>query len=308
MEQLYNEVRQLAVDSFRNNQDIKVIEKKIDVIGNISSTLNETITASNGALLSNDKLDKIESDSASALYETKKSSEITFDILTNTTQFKDDVAELKTLASDVCDETSKYTTEIRDVLDTNAEAINTQMSNIAERIADIDTTLKAQNELEIISELEQTHENLREEYNSIVESKDNKNERIDNELDTLEGVIAEFSNTVKAHIDIMKDNESSIEMFTQSIFDLEDKIKAYEPEIKVDTDEDINELFGQSDLSLSELIASNNDYGTTIEFEDDINTEEDLTDDEGHPISEPSDSEYEQEEESQGFFQKWFKG
>ena len=308
MEQLYNEVRQLAVDSFRNNQDIKVIEKKIDVIGNISSTLNETITASNGALLSNDKLDKIESDSASALYETKKSSEITFDILTNTTQFKDDVAELKTLASDVCDETSKYTTEIRDVLDTNAEAINTQMSNIAERIADIDTALKAQNELEIISELEQTHENLREEYNSIVESKDNKNERIDNELDTLEGVIAEFSNTVKAHIDIMKDNESSIEMFTQSIFDLEDKIKAYEPEIKVDTDEDISELFGQSDLSLSELIASNNDYDTTIEFEDDINTEEDLTDDEGHPISEPSDSEYEQEEESQGFFQKWFKG
>ena len=308
MEQLYNEVRQLAVDSFRNNQDIKVIEKKIDVIGNISSTLNETITASNGALLSNDKLDKIESDSASALYETKKSSEITFDILTNTTQFKDDVAELKTLASDVCDETSKYTTEIRDVLDTNAEAINTQMSNIAERIADIDTTLKAQNELEIISELEQTHENLREEYNSIVESKDNKNERIDNELDTLEGVIAEFSNTVKAHIDIMKDNESSIEMFTQSIFDLEDKIKAYEPEIKVDTDEDISELFGQSDLSLSELIASNNDYGTTIEFDDDTNTEEDLTDDEGHPISEPSNSEYEQEEESQGFFQKWFKG
>lgn len=308
MEQLYNEVRQLAVDSFRNNQDIKVIEKKIDVIGNISSTLNETITASNGALLSNDKLDKIESDSASALYETKKSSEITFDILTNTTQFKDDVAELKTLASDVCDETSKYTTEIRDVLDTNAEAINTQMSNIAERIADIDTALKAQNELEIISELEQTHENLREEYNSIVESKDNKNERIDNELDTLEGVIAEFSNTVKAHIDIMKDNESSIEMFTQSIFDLEDKIKAYEPEIKVDTDEDISELFGQSDLSLSELIASNNDYDTTIEFEDDINTEEDLTDDEGHPISEPSDSEYEQEGESQGFFQKWFKG
>ena len=299
MEQLYNEVRQLAVDSFRNNQDIKVIEKKIDVIGNISSTLNETITASNGALLSNDKLDKIESDSASALYETKKSSEITFDILTNTTQFKDDVAELKTLASDVCDETSKYTTEIRDVLDTNAEAINTQMSNIAERIADIDTALKAQNELEIISELEQTHENLREEYNSIVESKDNKNERIDNELDTLEGVIAEFSNTVKAHI---------IEMFTQSIFDLEDKIKAYEPEIKVDTDEDISELFGQSDLSLSELIASNNDYDTTIEFEDDINTEEDLTDDEGHPISEPSDSEYEQEGESQGFFQKWFKG
>lgn len=308
MEQLYNEVRQLAVDSFRNNQDIKVIEKKIDVIGNISSTLNETITASNGALLSNDKLDKIESDSASALYETKKSSEITFDILTNTTKFKDDVAELKTLASDVCDETSKYTAEICDVLDTNAEAIDTQMSNIAERIADIDTALKAQNELEMISEIEQTHENLREEYNSIVESKDNKNERIDNELDTLEGVITEFSNAVKAHIDIMKDNESSIEMFTQSIFDLEDKIKAYEPEINVDTDEDISELFGQSDLSLSELIASNNDYDTTIEFEDDLDTEEDLTGDEGHPISEPGDSEYEQEEESQGFFQKWFKG
>lgn len=266
MENLYNQTRELTVSALSNVKANRVIQKKIDAIGNMTAKMHETLTNTNKALDNKHVLSEIEGKTQLMLNSLDSHSASTDKLIKDITEYNTDLKELETETKQVSENIKEHKGEVLDEITNHSEIIQTQMSNIQDRIEAVHSALDARNEIEEISQINTATAELRETIESISVSNSANDEKITNELDTLELVLGELTDVVADYSQTLSVMSDATEKFTHATDSLDEKMATFEPEIRIDTTEDVEDLFGYSDKSLNELINTQDDL--EVEFVD----------------------------------------
>lgn len=266
MENLYNQTRELTVSALSNVKANRVIQKKIDAIGNMTAKMHETLTNTNKALDNKQVLSEIEGKTQLMLNSLDSHSASTDKLIKDITEYNTDLKELETETKQVSENIKEHKGEVLDEITNHSEIIQTQMSNIQDRIEDVHSALDARNEIEEISQINTATAELRETIESISVSNSANDEKITNELETLELVLGELTDVVADYSQTLSVMSDATEKFAHATDSLDEKVATFEPEIRIDTTEDVEDLFGYSDKSLNELI--NADGELEVEFVD----------------------------------------
>ena len=265
-ENLYNQTRELTVSALSNVKANRVIQKKIDAIGNMTAKMHETLTNTNKALDNKQVLSEIEGKTQLMLNSLDSHSASTDKLIKDITEYNTDLKELETETKQVSENIKEHKGEVLDEITNHSEIIQTQMSNIQDRIEAVHSALDARNEIEEISQINTATAELRETIESISVSNSANDEKITNELDTLELVLGELTDVVADYSQTLSVMSDATEKFTHATDSLDEKVATFEPEIRIDTTEDVEDLFGYSDKSLNELINTQDDL--EVEFVD----------------------------------------
>lgn len=265
-ENLYNQTRELTVSALSNVKANRVIQKKIDAIGNMTAKMHETLTNTNKALDNKQVLSEIEGKTQLMLNSLDSHSASTDKLIKDITEYNTDLKELETETKQVSENIKEHKGEVLDEITNHSEIIQTQMSNIQDRIEAVHSALDARNEIEEISQTNTATAELRETIESISVSNSANDEKITNELDTLELVLGELTDVVADYSQTLSVMSDATEKFTHATDSLDEKVATFEPEIRIDTTEDVEDLFGYSDKSLNELINTQDDL--EVEFVD----------------------------------------
>lgn len=266
MENLYNQTRELTVSALSNVKANRVIQKKIDAIGNMIAKMHETLTNTNKALDNKQVLSEIEGKTQLMLNSLDSHSASTDKLIKDITEYNTDLKELETETKQVSENIKEHKGEVLDEITNHSEIIQTQMSNIQDRIEAVHSALDARNEIEEISQINTATAELRETIESISVSNSTNDEKITNELDTLELVLGELTDVVADYSQTLSVMSDATEKFAHATDSLDEKVATFEPEIRIDTTEDVEDLFGYSDKSLNELINTQDDL--EVEFVD----------------------------------------
>lgn len=266
MGNLYNQTRELTVSALSNVKANRVIQKKIDAIGNMTAKMHETLTNTNKALDNKQVLGEIEGKTQLMLNSLDSHSASTDKLIKDITEYNTDLKELETETKQVSENIKEHKGEVLDEITNHSEIIQTQMSNIQDRIEAVHSALDARNEIEEISQINTATAELRETIESISVSNSANDEKITNELDTLELVLGELTDVVADYSQTLSVMSDATEKFTHATDSLDEKVATFEPEIRIDTTEDVEDLFGYSDKSLNELINTQDDL--EVEFVD----------------------------------------
>ena len=266
MENLYNQTRELTVSALSNVKANRVIQKKIDAIGNMTAKMHETLTNTNKALDNKQVLSEIEGKIQLMLNSLDSHSASTDKLIKDITEYNTDLKELETETKQVSENIKEHKGEVLDEITNHSEIIQTQMSNIQDRIEAVHSALDARNEIEEISQINTATAELRETIESISVSNSTNDEKITNELDTLELVLGELTDVVADYSQTLSVMSDATEKFAHATDSLDEKVATFEPEIRIDTTEDVEDLFGYSDKSLNELINTQDDL--EVEFVD----------------------------------------
>lgn len=266
MENLYNQTRELTVSALSNVKANRVIQKKIDAIGNMTAKMHETLTNTNKALDNKQVLSEIEGKTQLMLNSLDSHSASTDKLIKDITEYNTDLKELETETKQVSENIKEHKGEVLDEITNHSEIIQTQMSNIQDRIEAVHSALDARNEIEEISQTNTATAELRETIESISVSNSANDEKITNELDTLELVLGELTDVVADYSQTLSVMSDATEKFAHATDSLDEKVATFEPEIRIDTTEDVEDLFGYSDKSLNELINTQDDL--EVEFVD----------------------------------------
>lgn len=266
MENLYNQTRELTVSALSNVKANRVIQKKIDAIGNMTAKMHETLTNTNKALDNKQVLSEIEGKTQLMLNSLDSHSASTDKLIKDITEYNTDLKELETETKQVSENIKEHKGEVLDEITNHSEIIQTQMSNIQDRIEAVHSALDARNEIEEISQINTATAELRETIESISVSNSTNDEKITNELDTLELVLGELTDVVADYSQTLSVMSDATEKFAHATDSLDEKVATFEPEIRIDTTEDVEDLFGYSDKSLNELINTQDDL--EVEFVD----------------------------------------
>lgn len=265
-ENLYNQTRELTVSALSNVKANRVIQKKIDAIGNMTAKMHETLTNTNKALDNKQVLSEIEGKTQLMLNSLDSHSASTDKLIKDITEYNTDLKELETETKQVSENIKEHKGEVLDEITNHSEIIQTQMSNIQDRIEAVHSALDARNEIEEISQINTATAELRETIESISVSNSANDEKITNELDTLELVLGELTDVVADYSQTLSVMSDATEKFAHATDSLDEKVATFEPEIRIDTTEDVEDLFGYSDKSLNELINTQDDL--EVEFVD----------------------------------------
>lgn len=265
-ENLYNQTRELTVSALSNVKANRVIQKKIDAIGNMTAKMHETLTNTNKALDNKQVLSEIEGKTQLMLNSLDSHSASTEKLIKDITEYNTDLKELETETKQVSENIKEHKGEVLDEITNHSEIIQTQMSNIQDRIEAVHSALDARNEIEEISQINTATAELRETIESISVSNSANDEKITNELDTLELVLGELTDVVADYSQTLTVMSDATEKFAHATDSLDEKVATFEPEIRIDTTEDVEDLFGYSDKSLNELINTQDDLD--VEFVD----------------------------------------
>lgn len=266
MENLYNQTRELTVSALSNVKANRVIQKKIDAIGNMTAKMHETLTNTNKALDNKQVLSEIEGKTQLMINSLDSHSASTDKLIKDITEYNTDLKELETETKQVSENIKEHKGEVLDEITNHSEIIQIQMSNIQDRIEAVHSALDARNEIEEISQINTATAELRETIESISVSNSANDEKITNELDTLELVLGELTDVVADYSQTLSVMSDATEKFTHATDSLDEKVATFEPEIRIDTTEDVEDLFGYSDKSLNELINTQDDL--EVEFVD----------------------------------------
>lgn len=266
MENLYNQTRELTVSALSNVKANRVIQKKIDAIGNMTAKMHETLTNTNKALDNKQVLSEIEGKTQLMLNSLDSHSASTDKLIKDITEYNTDLKELETETKQVSENIKEHKGEVLDEITNHSEIIQTQMSNIQDRIEAVHSALDARNEIEEISQINTATAELRETIESISVSNSANDEKITNELDTLELVLGELTDVVADYSQTLSVMSDATKKFAHATDSLDEKVATFEPEIRIDTTEDVEDLFGYSDKSLNELINTQDDL--EVEFVD----------------------------------------
>ena len=266
MENLYNQTRELTVSTLSNVKANRVIQKKIDAIGNMTAKMHETLTNTNKALDNKQVLSEIEGKTQLMLNSLDSHSASTDKLIKDITEYNTDLKELEMEAKQVSENIKEHKGEVLDEITNHSEIIQTQMSNIQDRIEAVHSALDARNEIEEISQINTATAELRETIESISVSNSANDEKITSELDTLELVLGELTDVVADYSQTLSVMSDATEKFAHATDSLDEKVATFEPEIRIDTTEDVEDLFGYSDKSLNELI--NTQDNLDVEFVD----------------------------------------
>ena len=266
MENLYNQTRELTVSALSNVKANRVIQKKIDAIGNMTAKMHETLTNTNKALDNKQVLSEIEGKTQLMLNSLDSHSASTDKLIKDIIEYNTDLKELEMEAKQVSENIKEHKGEVLDEITNHSEIIQTQMSNIQDRIEAVHSALDARSEIEEISQINTATAELRETIESISVSNSANDEKITNELDTLELVLGELTDVVADYSQTLSVMSDATEKFTHATDSLDEKVATFEPEIRIDTTEDVEDLFGYSDKSLNELINTQDDL--EVEFVD----------------------------------------
>ena len=266
MENLYNQTRELTVSALSNVKANRVIQKKIDAIGNMTAKMHETLTNTNKALDNKQVLSEIEGKTQLMLNSLDSHSASTDKLIKDITEYNTDLKELETETKQVSENIKEHKGEVLDEIANHSEIIQTQMSNIQDRIEAVHSALDARNEIEEISQTNTATAELRETIESISVSNSANDEKITNELDTLELVLGELTDVVADYSQTLSVMSDATKKFAHATDSLDEKVATFEPEIRIDTTEDVEDLFGYSDKSLNELINTQDDL--EVEFVD----------------------------------------
>lgn len=265
-ENLYNQTRELTVSALSNVKANRVIQKKIDAIGNMTAKMHETLTNTNKALDNKQVLSEIEGKTQLMLNSLDSHSASTDKLIKDITEYNTDLKELETETKQVSENIKEHKGKVLDEITNHSEIIQTQMSNIQDRIEAVHSALDARNEIEEISQINTATAELRETIESISVSNSANDEKITNELDTLELVLGELTDVVADYSQTLSVMSDATEKFAHATDSLDEKVATFEPEIRIDTTEDVEDLFGYSDKSLNELINTQDDL--EVEFVD----------------------------------------
>lgn len=265
-ENLYNQTRELTVSALSNVKANRVIQKKIDAIGNMTAKMHETLTNTNKALDNKQVLSEIEGKTQLMLNSLDNHSASTDKLIKDITEYNTDLKELEMEAKQVSENIKEHKGEVLDEITNHSEIIQTQMSNIQDRIEAVHSALDARSEIEEISQINTATAELRETIESISVSNSANDEKITNELDTLELVLGELTDVVADYSQTLSVMSDATEKFAHATDSLDEKVATFEPEIRIDTTEDVEDLFGYSDKSLNELINTQDDL--EVEFVD----------------------------------------
>lgn len=266
MENLYNQTRELTVSALSNVKANRVIQKKVDAIGNMTAKMHETLTNTNKALDNKQVLSEIEGKTQLMLNSLDSHSASTDKLIKDITEYNTDLKELETETKQVSENIKEHKGEVLDEITNHSEIIQTQMSNIQDRIEAVHSALDARNEIEEISQINTATAELRETIESISVSNSANDEKITNELDTLELVLGELTDVVADYSQTLSVMSDATKKFAHATDSLDEKVATFEPEIRIDTTEDVEDLFGYSDKSLNELINTQDDL--EVEFVD----------------------------------------
>lgn len=266
MENLYNQTRELTVSALSNVKANRVIQKKIDAIGNMTAKMHETLTNTNKALDNKQVLSEIEGKTQLMLNSLDSHSASTNKLIKDITEYNTDLKELETETKQTAETIKEHKDEVLDEITHHSEIIQTQMSNIQDRIEAVHSALDARNEIEEISQINTSTAELRETVESLSVSNSANDEKITNELDTLELVLGELTDVVADYSQTLSVMSDATEKFAHATDSLDEKVATFEPEIRIDTTEDVEDLFGYSDKSLNELI--NTQDNLDVEFVD----------------------------------------
>lgn len=270
MENLYNQTRELTVSALSNVKANRVIQKKIDAIGNMTAKMHETLTNTNKALDNKQVLSEIEGKTQLMLNSLDSHSASTDKLIKDITEYNTDLKELEMEAKQVSENIKEHKGEVLDEITNHSEIIQTQMSNIQDRIEVVHNALDARNEIEEISQINTATAELRETIESISVSNSANDEKITNELDTLELVLGELTDVVADYSQTLSVMSDATEKFAHATDSLDEKVATFEPEIRIDTTEDVEDLFGYSDKSLNELINTQDDLDVEFVDEDPV--------------------------------------
>lgn len=270
MENLYNQTRELTVSALSNVKANRVIQKKIDAIGNMTAKMHETLTNTNKALDNKQVLSEIEGKTQLMLNSLDSHSASTDKLIKDITEYNTDLKELEMEAKQVSENIKEHKGEVLDEITNHSEIIQTQMSNIQDRIEAVHSSLDARNEIEEISQINTATAELRETTESISVSNSANDEKITNELDTLELVLGELTDVVADYSQTLSVMSDATEKFAHATDSLDEKVATFEPEIRIDTTEDVEDLFGYSDKSLNELINTQDDLDVEFVDEDPV--------------------------------------
>lgn len=270
MENLYNQTRELTVSTLSNVKANRVIQKKIDAIGNMTAKMHETLTNTNKALDNKQVLSEIEGKTQLMLNSLDSHSASTDKLIKDITEYNTDLKELETEAKQVSENIKEHKGEVLDEITNHSEIIQTQMSNIQDRIEAVHNALDARSEIEEISQINTATAELRETIESISVSNSANDEKITNELDTLELVLGELTDVVADYSQTLSIMSDATEKFAHATDSLDEKVATFEPEIRIDTTEDVEDLFGYSDKSLNELINTQDDLDVEFVDEDPV--------------------------------------
>lgn len=270
MENLYNQTRELTVSALSNIKANRVIQKKIDAIGNMTAKMHETLTNTNKALDNKQVLSEIEGKTQLMLNSLDSHSASTDKLIKDITEYNTDLKELEMEAKQVSENIKEHKGEVLDEITNHSEIIQTQMSNIQDRIEAVHSALDARNEIEEISQINTATAELRETIESISVSNSANDEKITNELDTLELVLGELTDVVADYSQTLSIMSDATEKFAHATDSLDEKVATFEPEIRIDTTEDVEDLFGYSDKSLNELINTQDDLDVEFVDEDPV--------------------------------------
>lgn len=270
MENLYNQTRELTVSALSNVKANRVIQKKIDAIGNMTAKMHETLTNTNKALDNKQVLSEIEGKTQLMLNSLDSHSASTDKLIKDITEYNADLKELEMEAKQVSENIKEHKGEVLDEITNHSEIIQTQMSNIQDRIEAVHSALDARNEIEEISQINTATAELRETIESISVSNSANDEKITNELDTLELVLGELTDVVADYSQTLSIMSDATEKFAHATDSLDEKVATFEPEIRIDTTEDVEDLFGYSDKSLNELINTQDDLDVEFVDEDPV--------------------------------------
>ena len=270
MENLYNQTRELTVSALSNVKANRVIQKKIDAIGNMTAKMHETLTNTNKALDNKQVLSEIEGKTQLMLNSLDSHRTSTDKLIRDITEYNTDLKELEMEAKQVSENIKEYKGEVLDEITNHSEIIQTQMSNIQDRIEAVHSALGARNEIEEISQINTSTAELRETIESISVSNSANDEKITNELDTLELVLGELTDVVADYSQTLSVMSDATEKFAHATDSLDEKVATFEPEIRIDTTEDVEDLFGYSDKSLNELINTQDDLDVEFVDEDPV--------------------------------------
>lgn len=270
MENLYNQTRELTVSALSNVKANRVIQKKVDAIGNMTAKMHETLTNTNKALDNKQVLSEIEGKTQLMLNSLDSHSASTDKLIKDITEYNTDLKELETETKQVSENIKEHKGEVLDEITNHSEIIQTQMSNIQDRIEAVHSALDARNEIEEISQINTATAELRETIESISVSNSANDEKITNELDTLELVLGELTDVVADYSQTLSVMSDATEKFAHATDSLDEKVATFEPEIRIDTTEDVEDLFGYSDKSLNELIDTQDDLDVEFVDEDPV--------------------------------------
>lgn len=278
MENLYNQTRELTVSALSNVKANRVIQKKIDAIGNMTAKMHETLTNTNKALDNKQVLSEIEGKTQLMLNSLDSHSASTDKLIKDITEYNADLKELEMEAKQVSENIKEHKGEVLDEITNHSEIIQTQMSNIQDRIEAVHSSLDARSEIEEISQINTATAELRETVESLNASNSANDEKITNELDTLELVLGDLADVVGEYSSTLSVMSEATEKFAQATNSLDNKVATFEPEIRIDTTEDVEDLFGYSDKTLNELI--NVDGELEVEFVDEDPVYDEIENDE----------------------------